>query len=624
MLAAIRSITKSLFFKLFLGLLVLSFAVWGIGDIFTGGAPNRVAQVGELEVDAAELDSDFRRALQDLQQQTRQPITRADAIRLGLLEQSLQRLVARRILDAEAAALGVTTSDEAVARLITEEPAFQVDGRFDRDRFQALLRQNGFDESVFAEDLRAERSRDALAGAIRPVSSLPGALGNPLATRLAETRSGELLVMASSHFTDVEPSSDDELQAYLEANEARFQARERRDITAVLLDAALLVDELVIDDALLRERYEARRDAYSTPERRVVRQLRGSDEADLRQAFEALRTGEDIEAVAARIDGVALSALGEVEEASLPQAFAQPIFAVAGAGAITPPTESAFGWHVFRIDAIVPASVQPFAEVRDDLRLQAAREQAAEQLPDLAIALDDALGAGDPLEDAAAALDVPLVTVRGLDRSGLTADGEVFAPFADWGTLLVEAFDAGDGETSLLEETADGRYFVFRVDGIAEARPLTLDEARDRVLLAWRADTALDHAEAAAATALAAIDGGMSTDEAVTAHGLERRPVPVQTRTDAFGAPVVNDALFATTPGDVADEVVIVEDGAALVVVDAATGLDEEVAAATRLEIDQGFGRDLLVQFEMALRREHAVQVDRATLQRLFPAESDG
>ena len=420
MLAAIRNFARSWVMKVFLGLLILSFAIWGVGDVFTGGAGDVVAEVGELEVTAQELDDSFRRSLRRLQEQASEPVSRQDAIAMGLLEQSLQSLAAQRLLDAEVRELGLTSPDEAVQRLIVQEPAFQVDGRFDRERFRMLLRQNGIDEDTFAEQLRAERTRNALTGAVRPAVGLPDAVTAPLVERLAQVRSGRLLVVPDARFDDVAAPDDATLQSYLADNQQRFRAPERRDVTAVLLSPDLLMDEIGVDEQALRERYEANIQNYSTAERRVVRQLRGAAEADLQEAFDRLRAGADAATVADRLDGVALSPLGPVEEASLPDSFANPIFSAPEAGAITPPVESAFGWHVFIVDEIRAAERQPFAEVREELRRQEARRLAAEQLPDLATALDDAVGGGATLEEAADRLALPLVRAEGLDRQGRT------------------------------------------------------------------------------------------------------------------------------------------------------------------------------------------------------------
>jgi peptidyl-prolyl cis-trans isomerase D len=621
MLAAIRNFARSWVMKVFLGLLILSFAIWGVGDIFTGGSGDAVAEIGELEVTAQELDDSFRRSLRRLQEQSQEPMSREDAIAMGLLERSLQTLAARRLLDAEARALGLTAPDEAVRRLIAEEPAFQVDGRFDRERFRRLLRQSGLDENTFAEQLRAERTRNALTGAIRPPVGLPDALTRPLVERLAEVRSGRLLLVPDDRFDDIRAPDDATLASYLEDNRQRFRAPERRDVTAVLLGPALLMDDVGVDEARLRERYEADIQRYTTPERRVVRQLRGQEEAALREAFDRLRAGAAPVAVADAVDGVALSDLGPVTEAGLPDSFAAPIFSAAEAGAVTPPVESAFGWHVFLVDEILPPERRPFAEVRDELRRQEARRLAAEQLPDLATALDDAIGGGATLEEAADRLDLPLVSVTGLDREGRTPDGETFEGFAGWGDLVTRAFAEPAGQPSLLEETDDGRFYVFRVDDIEAERALELAEARDRVLAAWRADEARRRGHELAARARDDLEAGRAVADVVADYELATRALEPRSRAEPQGSSAVHDALFAGAPGEPGPDTVDAEGGAAVVLVDAETRLSEEVADAVRQELRAGFERDLLTQFEAALRAAHPVRVDRSALARHFPTE---
>ena len=621
MLAAIRNFARSWVMKVFLGLLILSFAIWGVGDVFTGGAGDAVAEVGELEVTASELDERFRRSLRRLQEQSNEPISRQDAIAMGLLEQSLQGLAAQRLLDAEARTLDLTAPDAAVRRLITEEPAFQVDGRFDRDRFRQLLRQNGLDENTFAEQLRAERTRNALTGAMRPPVGLPDALVEPLVERLAEVRSGRLLVVPDARFDAIEPPDDAKLQSYLEENQARFRAPERRDVTAVLLSPALLMDEISVDEAALRARYEAEPEAYALPERRVVRQLRGQDEADLQAAFDRLRAGAAASEVADRLDGVALSALGAVEEASLPDSFANPIFSAPEAGAVTPPVESAFGWHVFIVDEIRGAERTPFAEVRDELRRTEARRLAAEQLPELATALDDAIGGGATLEAAADRLALPLVRAEGLDREGRTAGGDRFEGFTEWGELVSRAFEEPAGQPSLLEETDDGRFYVLRVDEVMQQRDLRLEEARGRVLDAWRAGEARRRAREVAERALQDLEAGRAVDAVVADYQLRTSTLPPRSRTEREGVGAVHAALFAGEPGAVAPEVVDADAGAGIVVVDTETRVAPQVADAVRRELRAGFERDLLTQFEYALRMAHPVRVDRAALERYFPSE---
>ncbi|MEO1090984.1 MAG: SurA N-terminal domain-containing protein [Pseudomonadota bacterium] len=622
MLAVIRRFARSWVFKGLLLVLVLSFAVWGIGDVFTGGSSGVVARAGEEAVTASELDERFRLRLQQIQQQSAQPLTRADAIRFGLLDETLQGLIAARLLEAEARSLGLTTADATVGRLIRSDPSFAVNGSFDRARFDNILRQSGLDEELYSEDVRREQTRAALVGAIRPVTGLPTALTAPLAERLAEQRSGQLLVVADQRFVgDVAEPDDDALITFLEANPVMFRAPERRDVSAVLLDARTLAAEIDVDEAELQELYDAESARFTTPEQRTVMQLRGDDETAVREAHTLLQGGMDADDVVGRVAGVSLSPLGDVARDALPEDFGNAIFAAGGPGSVTAPVQSAFGWHVFLVEAVIPSQISPLADVRDDLAARVALERAAAELPDLATALDDAIGGGSTLEDAAAGLDLPLVTLVDLDRDGRSADGETYAELDAFPGMLAEAFTASEGEVSLLGYTDDGGAYVFRVDEVRPAHTQTLDEARGLVETAWRAEEARRLAMAAGENARLALAGGEAAIAVAERLQLELRTVEPQTRTDDVADASVRDALFVTAPGGVAEELVQLSDGAGVLVVDAAISQADEVHEAALREADAGLARDLLIQFELALRERHPVTIDQRALTTYFPAQ---
>ena len=147
MLNLIRKQAGSWVVKILMLLLVASFAIWGIGDIFFGGGQNpTVATVGGAEIPASELADSFSRAVSNLQRQLGPDFDRERAIQLGVMQQSLQDLVARRLVSLQANEMGLAIPDDALRTMITQNPAFQSGGQFDRSRFEQLLRLNGLNE----------------------------------------------------------------------------------------------------------------------------------------------------------------------------------------------------------------------------------------------------------------------------------------------------------------------------------------------------------------------------------------------------------------------------------------------------------------------------------------------
>src|SRR5690348_10357233 len=134
MLQAIRSKAGSFVVKALFALLILTFGVWGIGDIFrTRSADTVVASVGGHSISAEELQTAVRRALEQLSMRFGNAIDLQQAKQLGLIDQTLTQLVDRSLIDQEVARLQLDTSDDLIRNAITGNPSFRgSDGRFDR------------------------------------------------------------------------------------------------------------------------------------------------------------------------------------------------------------------------------------------------------------------------------------------------------------------------------------------------------------------------------------------------------------------------------------------------------------------------------------------------------------
>ena len=191
------------------------------------------------------------------------------------------------------------------------------------------------------------------------------------------------------------------------------------------------------------------------------------------------------------------SEVGPLAKGDLPESLDQAGFALAQA-AVSEPVQTPFGWHLLRTVEIVPEEVQPLAAVRDELRRELSLDKAAAALPDFATRLDDELAAGSSLDAAAEKQGLEPLRLERIDRTGHTPARERLAADRLTADILERVFAAAQGETSLLEQTPDGRYFMFRVDAVEPARERPLAEVRDEVAAAWRLEEQKKRAKARA------------------------------------------------------------------------------------------------------------------------------
>src|SRR3954469_24976890 len=138
-----------------MGFIVVSFAIWGIGDIFRGFGSGKLAQVGSIDISSQDYRAAYQNELQRLQRQARRGITNEEARAIGLDREVLSRLVTDAALDQKARQLGLAMADEDITKAIFNDPAFKgPNGQFDRARFNDVLRNYGYSERAFVTEQR--------------------------------------------------------------------------------------------------------------------------------------------------------------------------------------------------------------------------------------------------------------------------------------------------------------------------------------------------------------------------------------------------------------------------------------------------------------------------------------
>ena len=630
MLTALRKQAKSWVVKALLLLLVLSFAIWGIGDIFYGNpAEETVASVGSSDISGGELNEAFNRSLTNLQRQFGGQLTREQAIGLGVLRQTLQEQISQRLVDLEAAEMGVSVDDDTLRRLITENPNFQSSGRFDRLRFNQILRASGLSEDGYLEAFRQDLARNALTSSVAAGATVPDAQVDAIYRYRNEERRGRYLKIADADITDIAAPDEAALDTIYKDNEQQFTAPEYRTITFVTLEPEDLLEEVEVAEEDIRATYDDRSAQYITPERREIEQLLAPDEASAEKASALIEEGKSFDEVADELDGVSVTDLGAVTEAGMPAGIGGEAFAV-NEGEVTDPVKSPFGLHLFKVKTVTPEEVTPLEDVRDDLRKELALIEAEDRLPSLATQLDDELAAGSAVPEAADAVGLSASTVKMVDRQGQDQNGAPVPSLEGWSALMQTAFDAVKDEPSLLEETDDGAYYVLQVDEIVEPRLKDLDEVRDDVLALHEEQQRREGAKAKAEDIRTKLQEAASIETIADDAGLTIEVIePLNRAADGADSGVNRAAietLFKTDAGAVADQIIETEDGVLVLAVDEilekAGGDDTEARDQLKAELERQVRADLLDQFGRALQDAYPIEINEAALTRLI--EYDG
>lgn len=627
LLEAIRKRSASIVVKLLSGILILGFISWGASDVITGRTSLvAVATVGDVTIPHEQVRSEYRREVERLRSLFGGQFSSGQARALGVPDRVVNTIVQRTLYQLGAKDLGVAISDNLVRNEIRKNASFKNSkGQFDRNVFQQVLRSSGLTESRYTSMLREDLTRSQYLGTVMAGAVAPKSMVDAAYRHRREKRVAEFLRIADSAVTDIGEPGDSDLAAFHKDNAARFTAPEFRALTALTMNAAELATEITVGEDAILEAYEDREDEFSQPERRRMQQMVLKDEETAKRASSRLRGGADFAQVAKDESGAEKETLdlGNLTRAEVPlPELAKAAFALKE-GEVSEPIKSALGWHIVRVTGIEPARTQTIEETRSILAADLAKEKAVDSMFALSNQLEDLLGGGATLEEAAGQLNLRLVKFDAVDTTGRNRDGNPVNELPGGGVFLQTAFDTQEGSESALTETGDNGYFILRVDGITSPALKPLDEVRVEAVSAWKEQQRGKATKKTAEEVLQklkdgedifALAGGMGQNVTTTAP-FDRTAGPGK---DRLPASLIAE-LFKITPRQAAmargsDGYVVARLKEIKAVNPAA---DTEGLKAVKEQMAQAMSNDLLAQLGDALRQRFPVSINRRELDQI-------
>jgi len=630
MLDGLRKSSKSWVAKALLLLLLASFAIWGVsGQILTGTGGDAVVTAGKTEVSALDYRLAYDRQLSVYSRQLGQRITAEQARAFGIDRAVLGQMVAGAVLDEQSRVMNLGLSEDRLASLIAEDPAFQgAGGRFDRNNFRLALRNVGMSEEEYIRNRENVAIRQQIVEAVSDGIEVPEVMLEAFAKHSGETRDVEYLTVGESVIDPVEAPNDSELQAYYEAHKDDYRAPEYRKIAYVRLTPKAILDEAAISDDAIKADYEARKDRYIQPESRTIEQLVFTDDAAAAAAHERILAGQSFEdAVADAGRTMEDVRIGTFDKAAMPDpAVADAAFALADAGDVSGLVNGAFGKVIVRVTEINPEHVQPLEEVSDEIRLELATVEANDILLDIHDAYEDARAGGSTMQEAAENQKLAMQTLEAVDADGLAPSGDAVTSVPEQKELIAAAFESDTGIENPPINAGETGFLWYEVVDVTPARDRTFDEVREKVLADWMAEeTESRIASKAEALAKRVADGetlaAVGETEGLTVeykYGLKRGGSDADLGAggiaEIFDGGPQNSGYFAA-PASNGYQVFRVTS------VSQAVGGVENLGENVREGVRTSMADDLLDQMVAKLQTIYPVQVNQNTIQRALSAQ---
>ncbi|MDN4981887.1 SurA N-terminal domain-containing protein [Bradyrhizobium sp. WYCCWR 13022] len=517
-----------------MGVLIISFGIWGIADIFRGFGQSTLAKVGHTEISLNEFRQIYTDRLQQIGRQFGRPLTPDQARAFGLDRQVLQQTIAEAALDENARQLGLGQSDEQIRQIIMNDPNFKgVDGKFDANRFQSLIRNFGYTEQRYVAEQRKVALRRQITGTIGAGLEPPKTMLD-VATRFQnEQRAIAFIRLDTAQAGQIDPPSPEALAAYFEDHKVQFRAPEYRKIVFTVISPEDIAKWSDVSDEDAKKLFDQRKEQLSTPEKRKIQQIVFPNVADAQAARERLVGGLSFEDLGKERGLSATDVdLGLVTKSSLEPAVGDAAFALP-AGEISQPIQGRLGVSIVKVDKIEPGVEADYAKFAADAKRQIATERARVKVGELRDKMEDERGAGTSVADAAQKLGLTAVTIDAVDRSGRAPNGQTVANIPQGLDVVSQAFNSDVGVDND-PISYKGGYVWYDVLAITPSRDRNLDEVRDQVEARWRQDQIATKLKGKATEMVQKLEqGGKLADEAAainakveTASGFKRDDTP--------------------------------------------------------------------------------------------------
>ncbi|MFM4757434.1 peptidylprolyl isomerase [Aeromonas caviae] len=519
--------------KVILGLIILSFALAGVGSYLNGPARTAPATVNGNDISAPALENAYRNERARMESQMGEAFNQLAAnpdymkqFRRGVLD----RLIDQALIDDKARSLGLRVSDEQIKQAIVAMPEFAENGKFSNDRYLQLIRRAGMTPEMFRDSLRQDMVRQQLMGAVLGSEFALKGEAEQLDRLYNQTRDLRLIRLAASAYVDGIEVSDAEVEQFYKANSARFMNDETVKVDYLLLDAANLGKNIKVTEQDAQDYYDQHQDLFQRPERRQVAHILipfGKDEKAAEQKAEAVlakaKAGDDFAALAKADSSDTFSAKkgGELdwfEKGVMDPSFEKAAFALAKAGDLSAVVKSPFGFHIIKLLGVEPAKTKPFVDVMSDTIARLQSEKAKEQFfAEQQKMADSSFENPDSLDLTAEAMGLQV------QSTGYFSQADAPAPLNDPKVLSVAFSEQlrDDNTNSDVIELADGKALVLHIMGHQPKAAKPLAEAKEQVITAIKHDKASEVARGKAQGLLDKLKAGENVQADLTALGLK-------------------------------------------------------------------------------------------------------
>jgi len=422
--------------QIFLAVLIIpSFAFVGVSSYKGfGDNANTVAKIDGHPLTQQEFDNALRTQLDSYRQRLGAQFDQKMFDTPEFKQNILDQLIAERSVAAEAQRAHLTVTDAMLQKAILEVFG-DGSGKFDKDRYIAILASQGMTPEMNDARMRRQLALMQVGGAIQNTGFVPHSVAKNLSDFAAQEREVQELVLPVADFVPQVKITDDMVKAFYDKNAKLFEVPEQAKIEYVVFNADAVVNQTAVTDAEVADYYSKNQAGFTTPEQRhashilvtVKKGASAADKAAVKAKAEAIlaevrKNPADFAKIAKAKSEDPGSAeqggdLGQIDKGVLVPTVEAAIFKLKQ-GEISDLVESDYGYHIITVTSLKPAVVKPLDEVKTEVAAALKKQKAAKKYAELAESFTNTVyEQADSLKPAADKLGLTIQTAEGVSRT---------------------------------------------------------------------------------------------------------------------------------------------------------------------------------------------------------------
>ncbi len=618
-----------IFLLLLMSLLIISFAVWGIADIFRGYGGQTLVSVGDTEINQQDYLRTQKEVMRGMSSTSGRALSLQEAREQGLDKRVLERLIGGAALDNHAKHLGLNISEQALQDGIKNDPAFKDSaGNFSPIALQQALRNLDMSEQAYLAVEREQTLRRQLLQTVGRTSTISPVFLGAFNEFNNETRNLRYVVVPGTAAGAVPDPTDEDLKRFYENNKAKFTQPEYRKVGVLAVTPETVKDKVTITDADLQMAFDREKEKLSTPEQRKIQQISFPDKAAADAAYQKLQSGTDFLAVA-KEQGMSEAdvELGLLKRAAMADAAIADVAFKLEKDKVSQPITGQLGKTVIiRVTEIQPGKDVTFAEAKPDLEKKLLKERAQVAIFDLHDKIEDERAAGTQLSEVGTKFNIPYQLIDQIDRRGQIPDG-ISPPIPQKTELLNAVFATDVGvENDPIDAKDDGLVW-FDVLGITPEQVKPIDQVKQKLTEDWRVEEARNRMAKYTDGLVKQLKDGKSLDD--LAKDLKTSVVvSEQLKRTGMTVNILPNAMlqaFALPQGGYGSAPTGVDEGRIVFQVDKVVPpppLDQASVGELKRRLANFIGEDTIGEYFTALEQRYGVQVNQQAIAKLTGTEA--